>query len=279
MQIKIKWFGTANYILELGNVRLHFDPFFFRNENSFPELQTKKEEIKDINAIFISHGHFDHITEAGWLAENLEIPVYCFEIAKENIINHVEGKIIEDQKYSISEVAKNRIKTCKFHDKIQISPEVSVELIKSEHIKFDLVTILSRLFSWKFLKQIKSMAHLGKAFLMGDVFGFSTTYLDKNIISFGSLWHEYEDELRKHENCDIFIVPLAGNSKRHMAKKAGKMVDILKPKVVIPVHWDNFYPPISRLENLNPFYKYMENKHPNILIMMPKMDEEIVIDV
>jgi len=27
-----------------------------------------------------------------------------------------------------------------------------------------------------------------------------------------------------------------------MAKKAGKMVDILKPKVVIPVHWDNFYP-------------------------------------
>jgi len=78
------------------------------------------------------------------------------------------------------------------------------------------------------------MAHLGRAFLMGEVFGFSTTYLNNKIVSFGSLWHEYEDELRKHENCDIFIVPLAGNSKRNMAKKAGKMVDILKPKVVIP---------------------------------------------
>jgi len=277
MQIKIKWFGTANYILELGNVKLHFDPFFMRNEKSFPELQTKKEEIKDINAIFISHGHFDHITEAGWLAENLEIPVYCSEIAKENIINHAEGKIIEDQKYLISEIAKNRIKTCKFHDKIQISPEVSVELIKSEHIKFDLVTILSRLFSWKFLKQIRSMARLGRGFLMGEVFGFSTTYLNKKIISFGSLW--YEDELRKHENCDVFIVPLAGNSKRHIAKKAGKMVDILKPKVVIPVHWDNFYPPISRLEDLNPFYKYMEARHPNILIIMPKMDGEIITEI
>ena len=179
MQIKFRWFGTANYILELGNLRLHFDPFFFRNKDSFPELETKKEDIKDIDAIFISHGHFDHITEAGWLAENLEIPVYCSKIAKENIINHAEGKMIEDQKYSISEDTKSRIKPCESLDKIQISPEVSVELIKSEHVKFDLVTILSRLFSWKFLKQIRSMAHLGKAFLMGEVFGFSTTYLDK----------------------------------------------------------------------------------------------------
>ena len=126
MQIKIKWLGTANYILELGSVRLHFDPFFLRNENSFPVLKTKKEEIKNIDAIFISHGHFDHITEAGWLAENLEIPVYCSEIAKENINNHAEGKIIEDQKFPISEDTKNRIHSCKFHDKIIISPEVEM---------------------------------------------------------------------------------------------------------------------------------------------------------
>lgn len=279
MQIKIKWFGTANYILELGSVKLHFDPFFLRNENSFPELKTKKEEIKDVDAIFISHGHFDHITEAGWLAENLKIPVYCSEVAKYNIIKQAEGKIIADQKHIISEDTKNNIKSCEFHDKIQISPEVSVELIKSEHINFDLVTILSRLFSWNFLKQVKPMAYLGRAYAMGKVFGFSTTYLDKKIVSFGSLWHKYDEELKRHEDCDIFIVPLAGNSKKHMAKKAGKMIDILKPKIVIPVHWDNFYPPISRLENLDPFYNYMKNKHPNILILMPKMDEEILIDI
>jgi len=123
------------------------------------------------------------------------------------------------------------------------------------------------------------MVLIGKGFLMGEVFGFNTTYLDKKIISFGSLWHKYEEELRKYENYDIFIVPLAGNSKNHIAKKAGKMVDILKPKVLVPVHWDNFYPPISRLENLNPFYKYIEKNHPNILILMPKMDEEIMIDI
>jgi len=279
MQAKLKWFGTANYILELGNIKLHFDPFFLRNEYAFPKLKTKKEEIKDVDAILISHGHFDHITEAGWLAENLKIPVYCSEVAKENIINYAEGKIIEDQKHSISEDTKNMIIPCKSFDKIQISPDVSVELIKSEHIKLDLVTILSRLFSWKFLKQILSMAHIGRGFPMGEVFGFNITYLNKKIISFGSLWHKYEDELRKHENCDVFIVPLAGNSKRHIARKAGKMVDILKPKVVIPVHWDNFYPPISRLENLNPFYKYMEARHPNILIIMPKMDEEIITEI
>ena len=64
-----------------------------------------------------------------------------------------------------------------------------------------------------------------------------------------------------------------------MAKKAGKMVNILKPKVVIPVHWDNFYPPISRLEDLKSFYKYLEKNHPKTRILMPQMDEEILIEI
>jgi L-ascorbate metabolism protein UlaG (beta-lactamase superfamily) len=110
---------------------------------------------------------------------------------------------------------------------------------------------------------------------MGNVFGFCTRYNGRSIVAFGSLWHEYEDILKKYENCDVFIAPLAGNSKKNIAKKGGKMVDILKPKIVIPVHWDNFFPPISRTEDLSPFFKYMEINHPNIEIIVPEIDNEI----
>ena len=93
MTIKITWLGTANFVLDLDGIKLLFDPFFLRNEKATPVLKTKRENLKNLSAIFITHGHFDHITDAGWFAENLNVPVYCSETAKENIIKWAEGKI------------------------------------------------------------------------------------------------------------------------------------------------------------------------------------------
>jgi len=55
------------------------------------------------------------------------------------------------------------------------------------------------------------------------------------------------------------------------------MVEILKPKVIIPVHWDNFFPPISRIEDLNPFFDYVQSNFPSVKILMPEVDREIEV--
>jgi L-ascorbate metabolism protein UlaG (beta-lactamase superfamily) len=277
MTIKITWLGTASYILSLNGVKILFDPFFSRNEQATPILKTKKEDIKEISAILISHGHYDHVCDAGWFTEHLDIPVYCSEIAKQNIINWAEGKIIENHTESLSEKARDNIKISNFYDKIEISKDIYVEFIKSEHVNFDLRTILSRLFSWKFLKQAKTLLPYGKGFPAGDVFGFCTFFNDLKIVSYGSLWHKYTEELQKYQDCDIFLVPYAGNSKKHMVKKTGKMVEILQPKIVIPIHWDNFMPPISRTEDLRPFLDYMASEFPEIKIIVPLFEKEITI--
>jgi len=279
MTIKITWLGTASYILSLNDINLLFDPFFSRNNEATPKLRTKKEEIKNISGVFISHGHFDHVCDAGWFAENLDVPIYCSETAKHNIVNWATGNIIENHIEDLSERAKNNIKICHFYDKIVISKEITVEFIKSEHITFDAKTILSRVFSWQFLKQAKSILPYGKGFPMGDVFGFCIYFNDFKIISFGSLWHKYTEELQKFQPCDIFLVPYAGNSEKHLAKKTGKMAEILKPKIIIPHHWDNFFPPISRTENLEPLLKLMSKKLPNIEILIPKWEEEMIINI
>ncbi len=277
MTIKITWLGTANFVLDLDGIKLLFDPFFLRNEKATPVLKTKRENLKNLSAIFITHGHFDHITDAGWFAENLNVPVYCSETAKENIIKWAEGKIIKDHSHPLSERGTNNIKTIDYFDKIDITGNISVEAIKSEHVKFDANTILSRLFSWKFLKQARSLVVYGKGFPMGKVFGYCISFKNKKIIVFGSLWHEYTDILKNYQDCDIFLAPLAGNSKKNIAKKAGIMVEFLKPKIVIPLHWDDFFPPISRTEDLNPFYKLVEKKFPDTKIMKLEVDEEITV--
>lgn len=276
--IKFTWLGTASYILDLNGSRLLFDPFFERNPLSEPVLNTKREDIKNIKGIFISHGHFDHITDAAWFAENLNVPVYCSETAKNNMIRWAEGEILEDRSFPITQKGKNNIISHEYFDKIQIAENISVELIKSEHITFDANTILSRIFSWKFLKQARSMAKLGRSMPKGKVFGFSISFNNKKIVSFGSLWHKYEEILQNYKNCNIFIAPIAGNSKKNLARKGGKMVDILKPKIVIPIHWDNFYPPISRMENITQFINNIKKNYPTIEIILPEIDKEISIE-
>jgi len=57
------------------------------------------------------------------------------------------------------------------------------------------------------------------------------------------------------------------------------MVEILKPKVLIPHHWDNFFPPISRTENLELLLKVIAKKFPNLEIVIPKFDEETTITI
>ncbi|GAG89499.1 unnamed protein product, partial [marine sediment metagenome] len=122
---------------DLDGTRLMFDPFFYRNDKASPVLKTKREDVKDISAIFITHGHFDHATDAAWYAENLDVPVYCCAKTKQNMIDWAEGKILESYSHPLSEKGKNNINIIEFGDKIKISDQIEVEAVKSRHIKFD----------------------------------------------------------------------------------------------------------------------------------------------
>lgn len=279
MEIKITWLGTASYILELEGIRLMFDPFFFRNADSYPVLNAKKEEISQIDAIFISHAHFDHCTDAGWFAQNLNVPVYCSLTAKDNMIKWSEGKIIEDYCHKLSEQAKNNIHVIEYGQKIIISEDIIVESFKSAHVKFDTKLILSRLFSYKFLKKLNTAIKYGKGFPMGKVFGYCVYFKGKKIVIMGSLWHGYVDVLQKFSNCEVFIAPIAGNSNRKLVKKASQVIKILKPKIVIPVHWDDFFPPISNLIDLKPFYEEIKKNYPDTKVITPVMDAELMIPI
>ena len=75
------------------------------------------------------------------------------------------------------------------------------------------------------------------------------------------------------------IILTTNKSGMALNKKTGKMVKILKPKILIPHHWDNFLPPISRTENLEPLLKLMNKKFPNIEVLIPEFEEEMTINI
>ncbi len=288
MTVKVTWLGCASYLLNLDGTKLLFDPFFFRNEWSKPVVRTKREDVSSVKAVYLTHAHIDHITDAAWYAENQNVPVYTSETGKQNMINWCSGNIIDfktypiklmAEPYALTEKGVTNIHIIEWGDKIKISEDLTVESIQSKHIRFDLDTIMARVKSKEFRRLLKPIAAIGRGLPAGKVFSYCTSYKNLKIVSSGSLCDKYPKILKKYAPIDVFLVPLAGASAKHLAEKGGNMIDALKPKVVVPLHWDDFFPPISRVENLEPFNQLMKEKHPEVQILKLNVDEETSIDL
>ena len=67
-QIQFIWYGHSTVLLQIDGVRILFDPIFSMYASPikgfvkrFQDPVSKLEEIKDIDAILISHDHYDHL--------------------------------------------------------------------------------------------------------------------------------------------------------------------------------------------------------------------------
>ena len=58
--MRLKWYGTASILLENDGTRLLFDPFFPINKKL---VKPSLEELTKTRYIFITHGHYDHISD------------------------------------------------------------------------------------------------------------------------------------------------------------------------------------------------------------------------
>lgn len=277
MSIKLTWFGTACFLIEYKGTKLLFDPFFLRNEKASPLLNTKRDELGDVDSIFITHGHFDHIADAGYFLENYKTKLYCSDTVSETIKSLINKEMFPGILYSLSKENLNNINIINAFESIKINNEILIESIKSEHIRFDTRTILSRLFSLQFLKEINSLLPYNRYFPKGEVYGFHSKIGNKRIVSFGSLCNKYPHILKHYRGCDAFLIPLAGNSTKNLTKKGLNMTKALKPKMIIPIHWDNFFPPLSKSENINPFAKEIKKNFPHIEVRILEIDESTMI--
>lgn len=77
-EIAVTWLGHATWLIEADGQRLLLDPFFTDN----PAAQVGADAMTDIDYVIVSHGHFDHITDAESIAKANRCPIITnFEIA------------------------------------------------------------------------------------------------------------------------------------------------------------------------------------------------------
>jgi L-ascorbate metabolism protein UlaG (beta-lactamase superfamily) len=225
--MKITHYLYNSFVIESGNKKLAIDPgamffYFFRLTTSIP-----KSEWKDITHIFITHGDIDHYWHTDRMAEVSDAPIIC----NETMVRSIQGeKLIlspRDKGLSFTTPIK-RLHTISVDETIQLDG-MSITGIHATHGSLTLK-----------LGPFSKTFHPGPEERVGwGAIGFNIQLDGRSIVNLGdTLLHEKEWNTIK--NPDVLMIPIGGKTIHNTMdeEEALKAVGIMKPKLVIPCHYN-----------------------------------------
>jgi L-ascorbate metabolism protein UlaG (beta-lactamase superfamily) len=251
--MQARWLGTAGFELISGNTSVLIDPYLTRNPQATPQQNLKASDFAHAKAIFITHGHFDHTFDVAELVRVSGAPVYASPSVCQSL--------------AVRGVPWNKLKPTWQWKRVKADPFIFGAL-PACHITFDPRLILSTL--WNSRAHLLEISGLGAhRFPVGEVFGWLIEVEGKKLFHLGSacmLWGVSND-------IDVFMVPVQGRT--DITEVAADLVKRVQPKLVVPQHFDDFYPPISRTVDLDPFRAAVKRNGMDIPIEVPVINRLI----
>jgi L-ascorbate metabolism protein UlaG (beta-lactamase superfamily) len=261
--MRLQWLGTAGFMVEYGGSSFLIDPYLSRVPLSRPVQTLKPEDISGADQIYISHGHFDHLYDVPAIMVAGKSSVYCSETAAATLLR--EG------------ADNSRIYSVTADGAIYDFDGYRAEAFFSRHVKFDIPLITRTL--WRMglggYRRITN-AGISRNYQVGQVLSWRFTINGYSIQHFGSGGSMLEElERLATRPLDLLLVPLQGHT--NICDIAFEYVRILKPRMVIPNHQDDFYPPISTAVDIRPFVMKVMEKCPGTEVRVMAMNETITL--
>jgi len=234
--MQLTWFGTAAFRLATETETLLIDPYLSRNSRAYPHQPLTPADIGPAHEIFTTHGHFDHVMDIPAIMQQASARVH----GSPETANSLEQKGVEAKRIRCITAGGYTVSGNTF----------SATAYPSRHVRFDgplVVKTLAHAF-W----QLPSLIKLMRDYPVGQVYSWRFTVEGMSIHHFGSAGSTAEELLQfAGQKTDILLVPLQGHS--DICRIALEYVRLLKPRLVIPHHQDNFYPPISQSVDIDDF--------------------------
>ena len=256
--MKITWYGTATIGIDDGKTKLLFDPFVRMNKRI---ETTPVEGFCGFDAVFVTHGHFDHIYSIPAIAEaDKTVPVYCTKTPAQTLAGRG--------------VPEERIKVIRPDDEI-VTGDFSVRVRRFRHIVFDPVYILSvvpkcTVMFPKFFWQIYMNRKMPEG---GEIVAYEISAHGKKIFLTGS-FREYPDEVYP-DDIDLFV--LANGGSVFVPENTRHFIDRYRPEKILVTHFDNAFPPVTRTVSVERLRRTVNRNHPEIEFIIPEICKSIEI--
>lgn len=255
--IKFTWYGTASVLLDLDGEKILFDPFFRMNSKL---EQPKLEEFCDVDYIFNTHPHFDHLCDLPKILKNTKAKFYGTPTAYLRL--ETQGVDVE-----------KKVEILCPHEHIQ-TKNADIFIHRTRHVKNDVFLILRTafriIFKFKFKKALQILSAHHKFLMGGDIVAYEVRAKDKTILIFGSAG--FDENANLPENVDVLIWPFQGRS--NISSYSQKIISRIKPKLVILDHFDNAFPPITNNIKTQKFVNKMKSKQ-KLKVIVPKYKRTI----
>lgn len=237
--MKLIWLGTAGFRIDTPQGALLIDPYLSRNVQARPLFMPGPEVIAPAGDILVSHGHFDHLMDIPKVVADTGARVHCDPVAADSLIRDgLEPDSLNPVTADGQSLDLGWAKATAYH---------------SRHVDFDPWLVLTTLARINF--RLPRYLPLTQNYPHGQVLSWRLDIDGRVIHHFGSAGSTPDelDRLAGLGRPDVLLIPLQGNTR--ICDIALNYVRTLRPKLVIPHHYDDFYPPISRTVDIKPFLK------------------------
>ena len=242
-EVSVRWLGVAGFSIEAGDAVLLHDPYFsrpglwatiagwYRPDEAvlgrLLEPGSPAPELARAREILIGHSHFDHLGDAPWIASRT-------------------GATLRGSLTSVSiargyGLAEARALRADPGDRWEVGP-FSVRVVESRHAR----VIAGRVpLEGEVTTPPEAPIH-ALSFKLGDARGYLVTHRPSGrrvyVISSAAVHEPALDALREEGlQVDLLLAAVQGRDPHF----ASALVESLRPAVVVPHHYDDFFLPLD----------------------------------